>query len=105
MSDEGETYSNRAMILDWIKQVRAPAIFPYRDMTESGGLMSYPWNMKSVARSHAMLIGKILSGTKPADLPYIQETRFEFALNLKAAKSLGLSLPTALIAQADTIFE
>ena len=105
MSDEGETYSNRAMILEWVKQVRAPAIFPYRDMTEAGGLMSYSWSIRSVARSHAMLIAKILRGANPGDLPYMQEARFEFALNLKAAKSLGLDLPSALVAQADTVIE
>jgi putative ABC transport system substrate-binding protein len=105
MSDEAETYTNRAITLEWVKRVRAPAIFPYRDMTEAGGLMSYSWSFRSVARNHAMLIAKILRGANPGDLPYIQEARFEFALNLKAARTLGLDIPTALVAQADTVIE
>ncbi len=105
MSDEAETYSNRAVILEWIKKVRAPAIFPYRDMTEAGGLMSYSWSMNSVARNHAMLIAKILRGAKPGDLPYLQEVRFELAFNLKTANGLGLAAPSALLARADAVIE
>lgn len=105
MSDEAETYTNRAVILEWIKKVRAPAVFPYRDMTDGGGLMSYSWSIKNVARGHAMLIAKILRGANPGDLPYIQEARFEFAFNLKAANSLGLAAPAALLAQAEAVIE
>ena len=85
--------------------MRAPAIFPYRDMTEAGGLMSYSWSMNSVARNHAMLIAKILRGAKPGDLPYLQEVRFELAFNLKTANGLGLAAPSALLARADAVIE
>lgn len=105
MSDEAETYSNRAVILDWIKKVRTAAIFPYRDMTERGGLMSYSWSLNSVARNHAMLIAKILRGANPGDLPYLQEARFELTFNLKTANSLGLAAPSALLARADAVIE
>jgi putative tryptophan/tyrosine transport system substrate-binding protein len=105
MSDEGETYSNRLVILELVDQMRVPAVYPYRDMTEAGGLMSYSWDIKSVARNHAMLIAKILRGTKPSDLPYIQEVRFELVINLKTAKTLGLEIPAGLAALADAMIE
>ena len=105
MSDEGETYSNRLVILELVDQMRVPAVYPYRDMTEAGGLMSYSWDIKSVARNHAMLIAKILRGTKPSDLPYIQEVRFELVINLKTAKTLGLEIPAGLAARADAVIE
>ena len=105
MSDEGETYSNRLVILELVDQMRVPAVYPYRDMTEAGGLMSYSWDIKSVARNHAMLIAKILRGTKPSELPYIQEVRFELVINLKTAKTLGLEIPAGLAARADAVIE
>jgi len=86
MSDEGETYGNRVLIQEWVDQTRVPAVYPYREMTEAGGLMSYSWDMRSVARSHAMLIAKILGGANPGDLPYIQQARFELVINLKTRR-------------------
>jgi len=67
--------------------------------------MSYSWDIKSVARGHAMLIAKILRGTKPSDLPYIQEARFELMINLKTAKALDLEIPTNKLARADAVIE
>jgi putative ABC transport system substrate-binding protein len=105
MSDEGETYSNRLVILELVDQMRVPAVYPYREMTEAGGLMSYSWDIRSVARSHAMLIANILRGTNPGDLPYMQEARFELVINLKTAKALGIEIPAGLVARADAVIE
>src|SRR6266404_3786347 len=105
MSDEGETYTNRLVILDLVDQMRVPAVYPYREMTEAGGLMSYSWDIRSVARGHAMLIAKILRGANPGDLPYIQEARFELVINLKTANTLGLEIPAGLAARADAVIE
>ena len=74
-------------------------------MTEAGGLMSYSWSFASVGRNLALLIAKILKGAKAGELPYLQETRIELTLNLKAAEIIGLQVSPSLIARADTVIE
>ena len=82
-----------------------PGIYAHREVAEAGGLMSYGPNILQLFRRVATHVAKILSGTHPADLPIEQPTKFEFVINLKTAKALGLTIPPAVLARADEIIE
>jgi putative tryptophan/tyrosine transport system substrate-binding protein len=82
-----------------------PTIYPIRDFAEVGGLMSYGSNLFEGYRLTGVYASKILDGAKPADLPIQQSARFEFLINLKTAKTLGLTIPPSLLARADEVIE
>jgi putative tryptophan/tyrosine transport system substrate-binding protein len=82
-----------------------PSTFGSRDYAESGGLMSYGANLTDSFARAADFVDKILRGAKPADLPVEQPAKFEFVINGKTAKNLGLSLPPNLVALADDVIE
>lgn len=86
-------------------QYRLPIIYPFRESAEVGGLASYGTNLGNQYRQAATFVHKILNGVKPADLPVEQPTKFEFVINLKTAKSLGLNIPPSLLATADKVIE
>ena len=86
-------------------QSRLPAIFWQRHFAEAGGLMAYGPSIPDMYRRAAALVGKILKGAKPADLPVEQPVRFELVLNLKTAKALGLTIPPLLLVRADEVIE
>jgi putative tryptophan/tyrosine transport system substrate-binding protein len=98
-------YSVREKIADLAAQFRLPAMYVYRDSVEAGGLMSYGPDRRHIYRRAAEYVDKILKGTKPADLAVEQPTKFEFVINLKTARALGLGIPDKLLALADEVIE
>ena len=95
--------SQRPQFLDLAVKNRLPVIFPQNEFVEDGGLMSYAPNYADLFRRAALYVDKILKGAKPADLPVEQPTKFEFIINLKAAKQIGLTIPPNVLARADRV--
>jgi putative ABC transport system substrate-binding protein len=95
--------SQRAQIADLAQKSRLPAAYPRREFVEDGGLMSYGVSISDLDRRAATYVDKILKGAKAADLPVEQPTKFEFIINLKAAKQIGLTVPPNVLARADKV--
>ena len=97
--------SERRRLVDLAAKNRLPAVYPWREFVEAGGLMAYGPNLGDLYRRAATYVDKILKGMKPADLPVEQPTKFELVINLKTAKSLGLTIPQTLRQRADQVIE
>jgi putative ABC transport system substrate-binding protein len=95
----------RNQIIQLAAKHRLPAINPYREYAEAGGLISYGANLAESYRHVATYVDKILKGTKPGDLPVQQPTKFELIINGKTAKALGLKIPQSLLISADKVIE
>jgi putative ABC transport system substrate-binding protein len=95
----------RTQIIERMATARLPAIYQWPEMAEEGGLMAYGPRQVALYRQQALQVVKVLKGTKPADIPIEQPTKFELVLNLKTAKALGLSVPPSLLLRADKVIE
>ena len=96
-------FANRAQIVSFAQRNRLPSMFPTKEYVDSGGLMSYGPSLVDLLRRAAGYVDKILKGAKPADLPVQQPTKFELVINLKTAKTLGLTLPQSFLRRADEV--
>jgi len=97
--------SYRTKLAELALKNRLPAMYGHKDYVEAGGLMSYGADIVDLNRRAAVYIDKILKGTKPADLPVEQASKYQLAINLKTAKALGLTIPPMLLARADEVIE
>jgi putative ABC transport system substrate-binding protein len=98
-------FSVRKQIVELAAKHRLPALYPNREFVEEGGLMSYGVDSVDLHRRAAVYVDKILKGAKPADLPVQQATKFEFIVNLKAAKQIGLTIPVRVLERANQVIK
>ena len=97
--------SERRRLVDLAAEKRLPAIYSARELVDAGGLMSYGANLADLNRRAATYVDRILKGTRPADLPVEQPTKFELIINLKTAKALGLAIPQSVLGRADEVIQ
>ena len=98
-------FVHRQAIVDLAAAHRIPAIYELQNFVEPGGLMSYGVNTAELERRAAVYVDRILKGAKPADLPVEQPQKFDFVINLKTAKALGLTIPQTLLQRAEQVIE
>jgi ABC-type uncharacterized transport system substrate-binding protein len=98
-------YLEHRRIVDLAAKIRLPTVYPWREAVDAGGLIAYGANIFDLLRRAAIYVDKILKGAKPGDLPIEQPTKFDFVINLRTAKALGLTIPPSLLARADQVIE
>jgi len=99
------TLSQRTQVVDLAVKSRLPVMYPQSEYVEDGGLMTYGPSINDLFRRAATYVDKILKGAKPADLPVEQPTKFEFIINLKAAKQIGVTIPQSVLYRADKVIK
>jgi putative tryptophan/tyrosine transport system substrate-binding protein len=102
---DGMFYAYRRDVVALINAARLPAIYPEREYVDEGGLMAYGTNVPDNLRRAADYVDRILKGAKPGDLPIQEPVRFDFVVNLKTARELGLTVPPSILARADEVIE
>ena len=105
VGNDSVTHASRRQIVELAAQHRLPAIYATREFVDDGGLMAYSVNYSDLYRRAATYVDKIFKGSRPADLPVEQPTKFDLVINLKTAKALGLTVPDKLLSLADEVIE
>jgi putative tryptophan/tyrosine transport system substrate-binding protein len=105
VSDGPDNFTYRRLIVRLVETARLPAIYPSRTYFDEGGFMVYGSDLAASYRWAAKYMDQILRGAKPGEIPIYQESKFELLINLKAAKTLGLTVPTSLLVRADEVIE
>ena len=105
VSTDSVTQANRDLIVELAARHKLPTIYVSREFVDAGGLITYGVNYPDLYRRAAIYVDKILKGTKPADIPIEQPSKFELVINLKTAKALGLTIPASILIQADEVIE
>ena len=105
VEDASENYTHRQLIVELAAQARLPAIYPFRDFMDVGGLMAYSVDIVAMFRDAAGYVHRILKGANPGELPYQLPTKSNLVINLKTAKALGLTIPPSVLARADEVIE
>ena len=101
----GLFYHYRRDVVALLNEARLPVIYPERDYADDGGLMAYGANLADNFRRAAGYVDRILKGAKPADLPIREPVKFDFVVNLKTARELGLTIPPLILDRADEVIE
>ena len=96
---------NAKRIADFALKSRLPSVYPYSEAVDAGALMSYGADLADSYRRVAIYVDKILKGAKPGDLPVEQPTKFEFVINLKTAKQIGVMIPQSMLYRADKVIK
>jgi putative ABC transport system substrate-binding protein len=99
------SYTYRGLIAEFAARNRVPSMSHFREFVEDGGLMSYGVDLRDIYRRAAIYVDRILKGARPADLPVEQPTKFELVINMKTAKTLGLTIPQSILLRADQVIE
>ena len=105
MAPETFLFGARVQLAILAARFAVPAIYPYREQAEAGGLLSYGPDLVDRDRQIGRYVGRILKGEKPADLPVQQQSKFEFIINLQTAKAIGLTIPSSVQSLADELIE
>ena len=105
MIPTGPFFAERKRIVELAGKYRLPAIYPQKEFVDEGGLMSYGTDNADLYRRSAHYVDRILKGAKPAYLPVQQATKFEFIINLKVAKQIGLTIPVRVLERANQVIK
>jgi putative ABC transport system substrate-binding protein len=105
MAASALNYNLRDHLLALTTRLKIPAVHEVREFVMAGGLMSYGTNLPEVYRQIGIYTGRVLKGEKPADLPVLEPTKFDMAINLRTAKALGIDMPTSILLRANEVIE
>ncbi|WP_271672539.1 ABC transporter substrate binding protein [Bradyrhizobium sp. CCBAU 51627] len=105
ISDNPDVMRNRALIPNLVSAAKLPAMYPFLELVQTGGLMAYAFDLAELNKQAANQIDAVLRGANPGEIPFYQASKFELSINLKTATSLGLRVPDSLLASADNVIE